>query len=335
MEASVTDRPAFDVPWLTRRAHRWYANRTLAANDIPADIAAMKKETGLTISVGLPALNEASTVAPICASIVEQLVGPVVDQLVVLDGGSTDDTVSVARSAGAEVVDARALLPHVPVVNGKGESLWRSLSALDGDIVCWIDADIANFEPHFVTSLVAPLLADPEIAFVKAFYRRPLAHGDVMLPTGGGRVTELLARPLLNALFPELSAVIQPLSGEYAGRRDVLMQLPFFSGYSVEAGLLIDLLKVAGLDAIAQVDLGARVHRNRPLDELSPMAYAIARTILRRAEEWGRLEVARDHGVHPLVVPSLEGFDVRDIVEVERPPLAALIASGDDVAAMP
>ena len=331
----MTDRPAFDVPWLTRRAHRWYANRTFGAKDLPENVAEQKQRTGLTVSVALPALNEAPTVAPICAAIVEHLMNGVVDQLVVLDGGSTDDTVAAARAAGAEVVDARALIPHVPAVPGKGESLWRSLSILTGDLVCWIDADIANFEPHFVTRLIAPLLSDPEISFVKAFYRRPLAHGDVMLPTGGGRVTELLARPLLNALFPELSALIQPLSGEYAGRRDVLLQLPFFTGYSVEAGLLIDLLEVAGLDAIAQIDLGARVHRNRPLDELSPMAYAIAQTILRRAQEWGRLEVAREHGSHPLVVPSLDGFDVRGIEEIERPPLAALIASGDDVAAMP
>jgi glucosyl-3-phosphoglycerate synthase len=171
--------------------------------------------------------------------------------------------------------------------------------------------------------------------FVKAFYRRPIAHGDVMLPTGGGRVTELLARPLLSALFPELGGVIQPLSGEYAGRREVLMQLPFFTGYSVEAGLLIDLLDVVGLDAIAQVDLGARMHRNRPLDELSPMAYAIAQTILRRAEEWGRLEVAHDHPLHPLVMPALDGVALHDIQELERPPFAALTASpGDDVAAL-
>ena len=332
----MTDRSMFDVPWLTRRAHRWYANRTFGANDVPADIRELKARAGLSVSVALPALNEAPTVAPICASITEDLMSyGVVDRLVVLDGGSTDDTVSVARAAGAEVVDARALLPHVPAVPGKGESLWRSLSILDDDIVCWIDADIANFEPHFVTRLIAPLLADPTCSFVKAFYRRPLAHGDVMLPTGGGRVTELLARPLMNALFPELAAVIQPLSGEYAGRRDVLLQLPFFTGYSVEAGMLIDLLEVAGLDALAQVDLDARVHRNRPLDDLSPMAYAIGQTILRRAEEWGRLEVPREHGLHPLVVPSLDGFDVREIIEIERPAMAALIASGDDVAAMP
>lgn len=331
------DRAAYDVPWLTRRAHRWYAKRTYRADDLAADLLELKRDAGLSISVALPAVNEASTVGPICASIVKNLMeGPaLVDELVVLDGGSTDDTSAVARAAGATVVDARSLISHVPPVRGKGESLWRSLSVLTGDIICWVDADITNFEPHFVTRLLAPLLADQTCMFVKAFYRRPIVYGDVTLPTGGGRVTELLARPLLNALFPELGGVIQPLSGEYAGRRDVLMQLPFFTGYSVEAGLLIDLLDVVGLDGIAQVDLGVRAHRNRPLDELSPMAFAIAQTILRRAEEWGRLEVANDHPLHPLVMPMPDGIDLHDIHELERPPLAALDASpGDDVAVL-
>jgi len=333
----VSDRPTYDVPWLTRRAHRWYAKHTYGAKDIASDLLDLKREAGVSISVALPALNEANTVGPICRSIVDHLTGPagLVDELVVLDGGSADDTVAVARAAGASVVDARGLIPHVPPVKGKGESLWRSLSILTGDIICWIDADITNFEPHFVSRLLAPLLMDPSCMFVKAFYRRPIAYGEVTLPTGGGRVTELLARPLLNALFPELSGVVQPLSGEYAGRRDVLMRLPFFTGYSVEAGLLIDLLDAVGLDGIAQVDLGVRAHRNRPLDELSPMAYAIAQTILRRAEEWGRLEVAHDHPLHPLVMPAPDGIDLRDIYELERPPLAALTASpGDDVAAL-
>jgi glucosyl-3-phosphoglycerate synthase len=332
----VSDRAAYDVPWLTRRAHRWHAKHTFHAKDLRHDLLARKHEAGVSISVALPAVNEVATVGPICASIVESLIGGgLVDELVVLDGGSTDDTAGVARAAGATVVDTRSLVSHVPAVKGKGESLWRSLSVLKGDIICWIDADITNFESHFVSRLLAPLLVDPTCMFVKAFYQRPIAHGDVMLPTGGGRVTELLARPLLNALFPELGGVIQPLSGEYAGRRDVLMQLPFFTGYSVEAGLLIDLLDVVGLDAIAQVDLGTRMHRNRPLDELSPMAYAIAQTILRRAQEWGRLEVAHDHPSHPLVIPATDGVDVHEIHELERPPFAALTASpGDDVAAL-
>jgi len=222
----VSDRPTYDVPWLTRRAHRWYAKHTYGAKDIASDLLDLKREAGVSISVALPALNEANTVGPICRSIVDHLTGPagLVDELVVLDGGSADDTVAVARAAGASVVDARGLIPHVPPVKGKGESLWRSLSILTGDIICWIDADITNFEPHFVSRLLAPLLMDPSCMFVKAFYRRPIAYGEVTLPTGGGRVTELLARPLLNALFPELSGVVQPLSGEYAGRRDVSKQ---------------------------------------------------------------------------------------------------------------
>jgi glucosyl-3-phosphoglycerate synthase len=329
----MNNRSAYDVPWLTRRAHRWYDRRTFSAPDIPDDL--VERKNGLKISVALPALNEASTVGAICGSISRNLVASgLVDELVVVDGGSDDGTANVARAAGAAVIDAASLVPRIPVVHGKGESLWRSLSYLTGDIICWIDADIANFEPHFVSRLIAPLLLDPTCMFVKGFYRRPIAHGDVLLPSGGGRVTELLARPLLNALFPELSGIIQPLSGEYAGRRDVLMQLPFFTGYSVEAGLLIDLLEVAGLDAMAQVDLGARVHRNRPLDELSPMAYAIARTILQRAEERGRIEIAHDHPSHPLLMPTLDGVDMKDVHEVERPPFAALVSPGDDVAAL-
>lgn len=329
----MTDHPAYDVPWLTRLAHRWYARHTLAAPDAPGDVIELKRERGARVSVGIPALNEAATIGSICEAIAGTLLGELVDELVVVDGGSTDDTASVARAAGATVVEASALVPEVPGVGGKGDSLWRSLAVLTGDIVCWIDADITNFEPHFVSRLVAPLLADPGCMFVKGFYQRPIAYGDVLLPSGGGRVTELLARPLLNALFPELGGFIQPLSGEYAGRREVLMQLPFFTGYSVEAGLLIDLLDAVGLDALVQVDLGTRAHRNRPLDELSPMAYAIARTIMRRAQEWGRLEMAHDHPAHPLLQPTLDGVGLKDVDEIERPPLAALF--GDDVAVLP
>jgi hypothetical protein len=333
----MNERTADDVPWLTRRAHRWFARHTFAAKEIPADLVHRKEAQGLRISVALPALNEAATVGPICRSIVDHLVegSGLVDELVVLDGGSTDSTADVARAAGATVARAAELVRGTPAVKGKGDSLWRSLSILTGDIICWIDADISNFEPHFVSRLVAPLITDPSCAFVKAFYRRPIAHGDALLPSGGGRVTELLARPLLNSFFPELGGMIQPLSGEYAGRRDVLMQLPFFTGYSVEAGLLIDLLGEVGLDALAQVDLGERVHRNRPLEELAPMAFAIAQTIVRRAEEWGRLQVSHDYAAHPLLVPTVDGIDLHDIHELERPPFAEVIAtSGDDVAAL-
>lgn len=308
-----------------RQAAEWSARRTFAADASPSarELAALAR--GTSISVVLPALNEAPTVAAICRSIRTNLIDdvPLVDELLVIDGGSTDDTVALASAAGARVVRARDVLGEIPFAGGKGESLWRSLSVARGDIVVWIDADIRNFEPHFVTRLVAPLLTDADIAFVKGFYRRPLVQGAHVVPDGGGRVTELTARPLLRALFPELAEIRQPLAGEYAGRRDVLERLPFFSGYSVEVGLLIDLLGATGLDAIAQADLTERVHRNRPLRELAPMAAAIARTIMRRAEELGRVapldDVVAGHAAGAREEPS----------ELERPPLALLGASPD------
>jgi len=329
----MTERTPYDLPWLTRSAQRWYERRTLGPGDVPSarELAARKQADGMRVSVALPALDEEATVGQICASIREHLT-PLVDELVVLDGGSSDGTAEVARAAGATVVDVATVMPEIPAVRGKGEALWRSLSVLSGDIVCWIDADISNFSPHFVSRLVAPLITDATSSFAKAFYRRPIAQGDAMLPEGGGRVTELLARPMLNMFFPELAGFIQPLSGEYAGRRDVLMNLPFMTGYSVEVGLLIDLLDEVGLDALVQIDLGKRMHRNRPLGQLTPMATSIARTILRRAEDWERLRVPYDVGARPLLVPTKDELEALDIDELERPPLRR---SGDDVAVLP
>lgn len=321
-----------DVPMQTRLAQRWFETHTFTGAELPGarDLAARLRASGQTVSVALPALNEGATIGAICRTIRESLMEStgLVHELLVIDGDSTDDTAAQARAAGATVRSLSDLIPEIAPMRGKGESLWRSLSELTGDIVVWVDADIRNFAPHFVTRLVAPLVMDQEISFVKAFYRRPLAHGDALLPSGGGRVTELLARPMLNALFPELSAILQPLAGEYAGRRDLLSRLPFFTGYSVEVGLLIDLLDTVGLDGIAQVDLEERVHRNRPIEELSPMAYAIARTILRRAEEWERITATLDYPALPLLAPdAVGGLDVREILEVERPPLELVSTS--------
>ncbi|MEX2557636.1 MAG: glucosyl-3-phosphoglycerate synthase, partial [Actinomycetota bacterium] len=276
------------------------------------------------ISVAIPALNEQETIAPICRIISNELMEevPFVDELVVLDGESIDETALRADAAGARVVDVAKILPEIPVRPGKGESLWRSLAVLRGDIVVWIDADIRNFSSHFVTRLVAPLLCDASVDFVKGYYRRPIQLDGVLSPSGGGRVTELLARPMLDMLFPELAGVIQPLAGEYAGRAEVLRKLPFFTGYSVEAGLLIDLLDVVGLDGIAQVDLGTRIHRNRPLEELGPMAFAIARTIMQRAEELGRLKTRINPRDYPQLRRSLDsGLTLELPDEIERPPL--------------
>ncbi|MGH2728921.1 MAG: glucosyl-3-phosphoglycerate synthase, partial [Actinomycetota bacterium] len=280
------------------------------------------------VSVVLPALNEAATIGSICSTIRRRLIDRtgLVDELLVVDCSSEDGTHEIAAHAGAVVHNINELVPEMPVVMGKGEALWRSLAAVSGDVVVWIDSDIRNFSTRFVTRLVAPILTDPTVSFVKGFYRRPMARGEELIPDEGGRVTELLARPMLAALFPELSGFVQPLAGEYAGHIDVLKRVPFFTGYSVEIGLLIDLLDTVGLDAMAQVDLDERVHRNRPLAELGPMAYAIGRTILQRAEERGRLRSALDFPMAPMLRPSPDGISVENVAEVERPPMEMIAA---------
>jgi glucosyl-3-phosphoglycerate synthase len=244
-------------------------------------LAVAKRSADLSVSVCLPARDEEATVGQIVATVRRNLVEhvPLVDEVVVVDDGSTDATAEVAAWEGATVLAVAEILPELPPGTGKGNALWKSLYACNGDIVCWLDADVRNFGAHFVTRLLAPLLTDAAIGFVKGYYRRPL-HGEA---TGGGRVTELMARPVISALFPHLAGFVQPLAGEYAGRRALLETVPFVEGWGVEIGLLIDLVANFGLDAIAQVDLDVREHRNRPLEELGPQAMAILVTGLRRA----------------------------------------------------
>ncbi|HEV2310657.1 MAG TPA: glucosyl-3-phosphoglycerate synthase [Acidimicrobiia bacterium] len=239
-----------------------------------------KAQQGLAVSVCLPARNEAATIGAIVRAVRDELVAAgLVDEVVVLDDGSEDATADTARAAGALVTAVADILPDLPPGEGKGNALWKSLYVATGDVVCFLDADVRNFGAHFVTRLLAPLLDDPTVGFVKGHYERPLDGR----PRGGGRVTELMARPLLNALFPALAGIRQPLGGEYAARREVLEVLPFVEGWGVELGLLIDVADRFGVEAIAEADLGVREHRNRDLDDLAPQAMAVLLTGLRRA----------------------------------------------------
>jgi glucosyl-3-phosphoglycerate synthase len=247
----------------------------------PSDsVAALTRAKGdTTVAVCLPARDEADTIGGIVRSVRTLVDAGLVDDLVVIDDHSTDATAERAAAEGARVVRAADVRPD-PGGNGKGRALWRSLHETDADLVLWCDADIRNFDVHFVTRLLAPLLTDPDIQFVKGFYRRPTGESG----QGGGRVTELTARPAIALLHPRIADVIQPLSGEYGGRRSLLERLPFVAGYGVELGLLIDIVDRVGTDAIAQVDLGTRLHRNRSLADLGPQATTILQVALRRVD---------------------------------------------------
>jgi glucosyl-3-phosphoglycerate synthase len=261
----------------------WFARRTWQEPAWSIDeLVAVK--AGRRVSVVLPALDEEATVGAIVAAIVPLTLGPspLVDELVVVDSGSTDRTVEVASAAGARVVLRTDVLPELEPVPGKGEVLWRSLAATTGDVICYLDSDLVDFDPGFVPALLGPLLTERGVALVKGFYRRPLRLETTEADTGGGRVTELLVRPLLAALRPELAGVVQPLGGEYAGTRELLESVPFAPGYSVEIGLLLDAYAKLGLEGLAQVNLGVRKHRNRSLLQLGVMARQILAAALAR-----------------------------------------------------
>ncbi|MCX4666178.1 glucosyl-3-phosphoglycerate synthase [Streptomyces sp. NBC_01381] len=303
---------------MLEEAERWLSRRSWSVADRPLDrLIAAKKASGTSVSVVLPALDEEETVGEIVAEIRRELVekAPLVDELVVIDSGSKDRTAEVARAAGARVVHRDEILPRIPAVPGKGEVLWRSLLVTGGDIVAFVDADLKEFSADFVSGIVGPLLTEPDVDFVKAMYDRPLGGAAGQ----GGRVTELMARPLLNMHWPQLAGFVQPLGGEYAARRSLLERLPFPVGYGVELGLLVDALHTVGLDALAQVDVGVRKHRHQDGQALGRMAAAIYRT--------AQLRLARGHLVRPELTQferDEHGFAPRthSVDTEERPPMA-------------
>jgi glucosyl-3-phosphoglycerate synthase len=299
---------------------RWLSARSWSVHDRPLhSILAAKQRTGRTVSVVLPALNEEETVGDIAAAVRHDLMlqVPLVDELVVVDSGSTDRTSEVAAAAGATVVHRDAILPRLPALPGKGEVLWRSLLVTRGDIVCFVDADLRDFSSDFVSGIVGPLLTDPDVELVKGMYDRPLGAAAGQ----GGRVTELMARPLLNMHWPRLAGFVQPLGGEYAARRSLLEQLPFPVGYGVELGVLVDALHLAGLDALGQVDVGVRKHRHQDGQALGRMAAEIYRT--------AQLRLARGHLIRPSLTQferTGDGFEPRtySVGTEERPPMVEI-----------
>jgi glucosyl-3-phosphoglycerate synthase len=288
-----------------------------------------KEKQNLKISLCIPTLNEERTIGKEVVLFRSELMQryPLLDEIAVIDSGSEDNTLEVAQSYGSDVYLADDILPHLEQKKGKGENLWKAIYQLDGDIIVYVDADIKNIHPRFVYGLVAPLIYRNEIKYVKAFYDRPLAFSHGVRPSGGGRVTEILIRPLFSLMFPDLTAIIQPLSGEYAVRREVLEKIPFPIGYGVETSHLLDVYNRWGLDAFAQTDLDQRVHRNQSTQDLGKMAFGILQTFINRVQAHGIIKEI------PELSTILRQYQAKEkdyeqieykIIEDERPPMITI-----------
>jgi len=315
MEDSVTDLQQ----WIDKNTYHhsqfWDLKKLVEA----------KEKHGLTISLCLPTLNEEKTIGKEVILFKSELVNryPLLDEIAVIDSGSDDKTLEVAKTYGADTYLSADILPHLEPKMGKGENLWKAIHQLKGDIIVYVDADISNIHPRFVYGLVAPLIYREEVKYVKAFYDRPLAVSGGVRNSGGGRVTEILVRPLFSLFFPELTTIIQPLSGEDAVRREVLEQIAFPIGYGVETSHLIDVHNKFGLEAFAQTDLDKRVHENKPTISLGKMSFGILQTFLKRAQSLGKFENV-DHETilrQFQVTKSQYQQNEISIVEEERPPM--------------
>jgi len=309
----------------------WLKNNTFHHAQFSSikELVELKKAQNLSISLCIPTLNEEKTIGKEIVLFKSELMErfPLLDEIAVIDSGSEDRTLEVASSFGADTYLASDILPELEDKKGKGENLWKAIYQLKGDIIVYIDADIKNIHPRFVYGLVAPLLLKPEVHYVKAFYDRPLAFSGSIRPSGGGRVTEILTRPLFSLFYPDLTAIIQPLSGEYAVRREVIEKIPFPIGYGVETSHLIDIYEEYGLTAFAQTDLDQRVHRNQTTRALGKMSFGILQTFLQR------LKTKHDIEHLPILNTVFRQFQVRDetfetieynIQEYERPPMITI-----------
>ncbi len=287
----------------------------------------IKEQKQLKISLCLPTLNEEKTIAKEIVIFRSELMTryPLLDEIIVIDSGSTDHTREIARDFGADVYEATDILPHLEPFKGKGENLWKALYITRGDIIVYLDADIKNIHHRFAYGLIAPLLLYEQIKFAKAFYDRPIAASDNKVrPTGGGRVTELVIRPLFSLFFPELTQILQPLSGEYAGYREIFEQIPFPIGYGIETSMILDIYHRWGLEVMAQVDLEKRVHRNQDTKALGKMAFAILKTFIHRKAALGLIELNEamfDEMIQYQIIDNQIKPDTLEIRGDERPPM--------------
>lgn len=309
--------------------HQWIKTNTFhySAFDDIGKLVEVKEKKGLTISLCLPTLNEEKTIAKEIIIFKSELMSryPLLDELVVVDSGSTDNTREIARSFGAEVYRADDILPGLENFQGKGENLWKALFITTGDIIIYLDADIKNIHHRFAYGLLGPLLLRDDIKYTKAFYDRPLTiDNNTVRPTGGGRVTELLIRPLFSYFFPELTQIMQPLSGEYAGYRSIFEQIPFPIGYGIETSMILDIYHRWGLEVFAQVDLEKRIHRNQDTKALGKMAFAILKTFINRKVSYGMIDIKGpvfDEMIQYNLVDTQIEPDILRVENLERPPM--------------
>ena len=328
---AAADRAAEESRAVPARVERWFGESNFHHAEF-ADLrrlVQLKEKQGLTVSLVLPTLNEEETIGPIVRRAIREMVGrvPLLDEVLVMDSASTDRTREIAEAEGARVVQHPDVLSRYGSFRGKGEALWKSLYETSGDLVVWADTDVRNWHPRMVYGTLGPLLHEPRLQYVKGYYQRPIVEAGILREGGGGRVTELVARPLINLFFPELSGFIQPLSGEYAGRRSLLEQIPFFTGYAVEIGHLIDVAERAGLDGLGQVDLERRVHRNQELEGLSRMSFVIIQAVMKRIEERRKARLFAELGSTMKLPRSGRGrlsLEVIELADMERPPMVRI-----------